>query len=338
MRNKPKASVFIPTKNRCKALKRCLDSLLKQTYKNFEVVIVDDESTDGTKDLVNKFSKKLNINFIFQKKQGLVSAVNQGLKNSKGDIFIRTDDDVVMYPKWIEGIVEIFNSSDKVGGVTGPTIIPKESKEHRDLFKLQQKFQERNFLWKLLGKIYFNYFMEGKPRAVSKWFKSGAFSLGSNYEDCLKLDGPIEVEHHEACNMAVRRDLLEKIGGFDEVYGGLGEYNEADVSFKIRKLGYKIIFNPKARVDHIPSREGFFKERPNSYSRILNFINFYFRHIKPNTLDKFVRFFSYLLFLNGFWVYKFITTKRISQLGCISGTIVGLAKNVFRISSWKVES
>jgi glycosyltransferase involved in cell wall biosynthesis len=331
--NKPRVSVIIPTKNRCKALKECLDSLLKQTYKNFEVVIVDGGSTDRTKELINDYSNKLPIVFTTQN-GGLIPQENKGWKIANGDIIIRTDDDVIASPEWIQEIVNTFDFPDGVGGVTGPTIIPEERKEYRDLFHFQKKLTQGGIFWKLIGKIYFDYFLEGEPFTVSKWFKSGAFSLGSNYPECLKLTEPIKVTHQEACNMATRKELLEKVGGYDETFIGIGEFNEPDVSFKIRKLGYKIIFNPKARVYHLPSKEGFFKDRPNSYGRILNFINFYFRHIKPNTLDKFVRFFSYLLFLNGFFIYKFITTRQINQLGCIAGTMVGLAKNIFKITSY----
>lgn len=329
MQNKPKVSVIIPTKNRCEALKECLDSLLKQSYNNFEIIIVDGGSTDGTKELVNNYSNKLPIVFTTQS-GGLIPQENKGWKIANGDIVVRTDDDVVTDPNWIEAIMNTFNISNDIGGVTGPTIIPEERRKYRDLLYFQEKLTQSGIFWKLIRKIYYDYFLEGEPFAVSKWFKSGAFSLGSNYLECLKLKELIEVTHQEACNMATRKDLLEKLGGFDETFIGIGEFNEPDVSFKIRRLGYKIIYNPKAVVYHLLSIEGFFKERPNSYGRILNFINFYFRHIKPNTLDKFVRFFSYLLFLNGFFIYKAITTRQISQLGCIFGTIVGLGKNIIK--------
>ena len=329
---KPKVSVVIPTKNRCEALKRCLDSLITQTHRNFEIIIVDGGSIDETKELINDYSSKLSITFTTQD-GGLIPQENKGWRTANGNIVVRTDDDVIASPEWIQEIVNTFNLSDRVGGVTGPTIIPEERKDYRDLFYFQKKLIRGRIFWKLIGKFYFNYFLEEEPFAVSKWFKSGAFSLGSNYPECLKLKEPIEVDHHEACNMAVKKELLERVGGFDETFIGIGEFNEPDVSFKIRRLGYKIMFSPKARVDHLPSREGFFKERPSSYGRILNFINFYFMHIKPNTIDKFMRFNLYLLFLNGFFIYKFIATRHINQLGCIPGTVIGLAKNVFKMSA-----
>ena len=335
MPTKLKVSVVVPTKNRCQALKKCLDSLLRQTYKNFEIVIVDGGSTDGTENLVNEYGRRLAVKFVKQKKRGLVNAVNDGWNASNGDIVIRTDDDIIATREWLQKVVETFCISDDIGGVTGPTIIPEELRKYRDIFYFQKSMKEGHILWNLIGKIYFDYFLEGELLTVGKFFRSGGFSLGSNYIECLGLREPIEVDHHEACNMAVRRNLLEEIGGFDTAFIGIGDYGEPDVSFKIRELGYKIMFNPKAIVYHLPSKEGVFKDRPNSYGRILNFINFYFRHIRPNTLDKFVRFNLYLLFLNGYFIYKFITTRQINQLGCRLGTIVGLAKNIFRVNAWR---
>ncbi|MCP3682061.1 MAG: hypothetical protein GY861_05160 [bacterium] len=187
-----------------------------------------------------------------------------------------------------------------------------------------------NVLWRLIGKVYFNYFLEGQGSTVGKWFRSGAFSVGSNDEKCLALTNPIEVDYLEACNLAVRKELLKQIGGFDEVFAqGLSDFNEADVSFKIRRLGYRIMFNPQAVVYHLPV-ETFSKGRPQAYGRMINFITFYFRHIKPNTFDKILRFGSYLLFLNGYYVYNFITTRQMNQLGSIPGTAVGLVNNTFR--------
>jgi glycosyltransferase involved in cell wall biosynthesis len=330
-RNNPKVSIIIPTKNRCQSLKECLDSFLRQAYKNFEVVIVDGGSTDGTKQLVAHYKNKIDIIFIEQKRKGLVNAVNEGWKSSYGEIIIRTDDDIVASQEWLREVIEIFGNLDGVGGVTGPTIIPEALKENRDIFFFQRRMREGNLFWRLLGRVYFDYFLEGETLAIGKFFRSGAFSVGSNYVLCLKLKTPMEVDHHEACNMAIKRTLLEKIDGFDEIFVGIGDFSEPDVSFKIRKLGYRIIFNPKAVVYHLPSREGFFKERPSSRGRITNFINFYFRHIKPNTPDKFFRFFSYILFLNCFYIYKAITTRQINQFGGIFGTVVGLTKNIFRI-------
>ncbi len=328
-KNIPKVSIIIPTMNREQSLERCLISLNKETFKNFEIVIVEGGDTNNTKKVI-KNHKELKIKIIKQKEKGLVNAINEGILVSKGEIIVRTDDDIVADKEWINEIVKTFNESKKIGGVTGPTIIPENLKNKRDLFYFQKKLQNGNIFWHILGKIYFNYFLEGKEKSIGKFFRSGAFSVGSNYKENCKFKKSINVDHHEACNMAIRRHILIKIGYFDRKYLGIGDYSEADVSFKIIREGYKIIFNPKAVVKHLVDQNGVFANRSNSYERTLNFINFYFINIKLNTIDKSIRFFSYLIFLNLFLVYKFISTKQISYLKGIRGTIVGLTENLFK--------
>lgn len=315
-------SIFIPTGNRADSLERVLKSLTKQTFKNFEVLIVDYKSTDKTPEVIASYSKKLHIRVIHQKIKGLAKAANLALKHAKGDIFIRTDDDVIMSQGWAKAISETFSSDTMTGGVTGPTVIPKEYFKNRDLFTFEEKFRKGSMFWKILGKIYYGYFMEHDPYRVSCWFKSGAFGLGSNFPSSEK-ENIHEVTNLEACNFSVRKKLLKKSGGFDENYGGVGEYHEPDAAFKIKELGYKLIFNPKVYLNHCPSQEGFFKERPESYSRMVNFVVFYLRHIKMNTLDKCIRFTSYLIFLDCYYLYIALKTRQFSQLGAMPGTIAG---------------
>lgn len=314
-------SIFIPTGNRASSLQKVLESLVAQTYTDFEVLIVDYKSKDNTDKVIDSFRKKLELQYIEQKDKGLSKAANLALTQAKGEIFIRTDDDVVMSPGWLQAIHNSFKDA-KVGGVTGPTVIPKEYATNRDLFVFEEKFKKGNLFWKLIGKLYFGYFMEGTPRRVSHWFRSGAFGIGSNFEEATKE--PVhEITNLEACNFSVRTALLRKVGGFDAVYGGVGEYHEADAAFKIKALGYKLIFNPKAYLNHCPSQDGFFNDRPESYSRMINFIIFYLRHIKVDSIDKLCRFMSYILFLDAYYVYQFLITRQRSQLGALSATFMG---------------
>lgn len=320
-------SVFIPTGKRVDSLRNMLESLKKQTYKNFEVVIVDYKSDENLTNLVEDYNKQLQIKVVHQNEKGLSRAANLALENAVGEIFIRTDDDVIAGPGWLEAVNETFENDAKIGGVTGPTVIPDDHLKNRDLFVFEEKFRKGGLFWKLLGRLYFQVFMEGQPRRVSHWFKSGAFSLGSNYKE--SLNEPFqEVDNLEACNLSVRTDLLRKVGGFDSIYTGVGEYHEADAVLKIRDLGYKLVFNPKAAINHCPSQDGFFNDRPNSYSRMLNFIIFHTRFIKIDTLSALFRYVSYLLFLNAFYIYVAVLHKQSQQLMAIPGTIVGLIRTI----------
>ncbi|MDD5005788.1 MAG: glycosyltransferase family 2 protein [Candidatus Omnitrophica bacterium] len=325
-----KISIVIPTYNRRDNLARLLESLKKQTYKNFEVVIVDACSTDGTDMLPDEFKDSLAIKYIVQKGKGFTDAVNTGIQVSSGEIFLRADDDITVTPDWLNAVNATFESSPKIGGVTGPVITPEEYLKNRDVFIFHEKFKKGNIFWKLLGKIYFDYFLEGQAFSVCKDFRSGAFSFGANFPDALKIDKIIEVDHHESCNMAVRMDLLLKIGGFDDSYIVTSEFSDSDVAYKLRRLGFITVFNPMAIISHFPSKQGFFSKRFNSYHRIENFIRFYFRYIKPNTLDKATRFILYLGFQNCYFFYIFLTTGKIEALGSIPSTIINLFKYSLR--------
>lgn len=320
-------SVFVPTGNRGASLARMLHSLSLQTYTSFEVIVVDYKSTDNTKDVIQKYQKKLSIHLIQQKEKGLAKAANLALKQARGTVFIRTDDDVVVSPRWLEAIASTFKSDSKIGGVTGPTIIPQSYRMHRDLFVFEEKFTKGTLLWRLLGRIYYGYFMQGTPYAVSVWFKSGAFGLGSNFP-ASKKEPLHDITNLEACNFSVRTNLLKKVGGFDESFGGVGEYHEADAAFKIRHLGYRLVFNPHAWLNHLPSQDGFYSDRPASYSRMVNFMVFYLRHIRVDTLDKLCRFGAYVLFLNVYYIRCAVAGRQVTQLGAIPGTIVGILKHI----------
>ncbi len=320
-----KVSIFIPTGNRATSLDKTLQTLTTQSYKRFEVLIVDYRSSDNTGEIIKKYSKRLEIKVVRQKTKGLAKAANLALKQAQGKIFIRTDDDVLMNRDWLKAICSTFIMDAKIGGVTGPTIIPVQFKKNRDLFIMEQRFKKGNFFWRIFGKLYFGYFMENQPRRVSHWFDSGAFGLGSNFPEAKKEPFQ-EVTNLEACNYSVRTVLLKKVGGFDTSYSGVGEYHEADAAFKIRRLGFKLIFNPKASLNHCPSKQGFFNDRPESYSRMVNFVTFYRRHIKLDSARKFIKFIPYVLFLNAYYIYTALRTKQPKQLGAIPGTIVGFLK------------
>ena len=318
-------SIFIPTGNRALSLDKTLLSLTKQAYKNFEVIVVDYKSSDDTESVIKKYSKKLHIKVIRQKTKGLTKAANQALKQARGKIFIRTDDDVIMSKNWLLAIWNTFSKNKDVGGVTGPTVIPAAFRKNRDLFIIEERFKKGNLLWKLIGSLYFGYFMEGQPRRVSHWFDSGAFGLGSNFPQSKRE--PFQgVSNLEACNFSVRTALLKKIGGFDAFYSGVGEYHEPDAAFKIKELGYSLIFNPKAALNHCPSKQGFYNDRPESYSRMINFIVFYRRHIKLDSVRKCLHFIPYVLLLNTYYVYTALKTKQLKQFGAIPGTIMGFLK------------
>jgi glycosyltransferase involved in cell wall biosynthesis len=102
-KDKPLFSIVIPTYNRADRLKKALESLVAQTYKNFEVIVCDDGSTDNTGEVINSFTDKLTINYIWEENWGGPARPrNNGIKASKGDWICFLDSDDFCYPEKLE--------------------------------------------------------------------------------------------------------------------------------------------------------------------------------------------------------------------------------------------
>ena len=115
-------SVIVPTFNRKSLLEECVESLMVQDYPDYEVIVVDDGSTDGTGELLINLSRKYSVLSSFsQKNGGSYAARNLGIKKSNGGIICFTDDDCRVDPDWINNLIKHFDD-DEIGGVGGKII------------------------------------------------------------------------------------------------------------------------------------------------------------------------------------------------------------------------
>ena len=152
--NLPFVSIVIPTYNRASRIHNSLDSLISQDYPKdkYEIIMVDDGSTDETKEILINYSKLAECGFMWftQENKGIASATNTGLIHARGEIILFTGDDCIAKEDWIHKLIIAFKD-DCIGGVGGIVIARKLETivqtyiEERGILS-QEKFNSNNFI------------------------------------------------------------------------------------------------------------------------------------------------------------------------------------------------
>jgi len=263
-----KMSVVIPTKNRRKHLEECLDSLFKSNLRPDEVIVVDMCSTDGTQKIAEVYPIKL----LSVQEQNRQRQRNSGLLATNGDIVVFLDDDVIIDEFALEYVMLAYGSPD-VGGVGGRVLPYGGAKD----------------FWvpacgNLIGKV------RGDGLVI------GNFDIPSQV--------PIEVDCFQGCFMSFRRKALLKCGGFDENYQSFFRGDDTDVSFAVKKLGYKLLYQPNAIVWHKMLGKSSYGTKNWIHNYVRGSTYFYFKNIFPQTKRYLPWFFLRLLFPPKEYVLK----------------------------------
>lgn len=117
-----KATVAICTHNRAEDVREALFSLLQQSFTGaYEVIVVDNRSTDNTRQVVQEvhLMTSIPILYVYEERLGLSVARNRAIREAKGDYILFLDDDAAASRNWIEGIVSVFESDSRIGCVGG---------------------------------------------------------------------------------------------------------------------------------------------------------------------------------------------------------------------------
>lgn len=109
MKKQPKVSVIIPTYNRAKIIHKTIESALSQTFRNFEVIIVDDGSEDDTRSIVEQYN---GVKYIYQPHRNVSCARNNGISHANGEYIAFLDSDDVWLPMKLEKQVRFLNTSE----------------------------------------------------------------------------------------------------------------------------------------------------------------------------------------------------------------------------------
>ena len=212
----PQISIIIPVYNKIDLTLNCLFSISQNTKQdNFEVIIIDDASSDATPKILSKIE---NLKYIRHKNnKGFLESISTGVKNAQGEILVFLNNDTFVTQNWLKNLLKPL-ANPKVGIVGAKLVYPNG--------RLQEA-----------GGIIF--------RDASGW------NYGKNDDPSLpEYNFLREVDYCSGACLAISRTLFLKIGGFEECYRP-AYYEDTDLAFKIRNLGYKTIYQPKAIVFHL---------------------------------------------------------------------------------------
>ncbi len=213
-----KVSIVIPVFNNIDYTKDCIDALFKNTrYPNYEIVIVDNASTDGTGDYLAGLPGD-HITIVSSKSNlGFVDGCNAGADACKGDFILLLNNDTEVEANWLKPLVEFMGEHEDCGAIGSKLVYPDKS--------LQEA-----------GGIIFS---DGNG-----W----NYGRGENPND-PRFNYVREVDYCSGASLMIRSEDWEAIGGLDQRYAP-AYYEDTDLCFSIRKLGKKVYYHPHSVVVH----------------------------------------------------------------------------------------
>lgn len=220
-------SVTIVTYDSGHFIKRCLESVLAQKYDRKEIIVVDNNSTDGTLDILEQFADRITIVYNDQN-LGFATAQNQAIREARGHWILTLNPDVLLLPDFIQALVDAGNLNDRVGTVCGKLLTIKSS------FDLPDKP-----LVDSTG-IYFTPMLRHLDRG-SQEIDNGHY-LNNEY-----------VFGATAAAALYRREMVDDISMDGDFFDpDFFVYREdADVAWRAQLLGWNCIYTPHARGYHV---------------------------------------------------------------------------------------
>ncbi len=214
---KTKVSVIIPNWNGRHLLKVCLESLERQTLKNFEVVIVDNGSSDTSVEYIKKYFPKVKV-IPLDKNYGFTKAVNTGIKNAKGEYLVLLNNDTELDSRYLEYLVKASDNHPDVGFVAAKML----------------NFYNRKII-------------DSAWDAVS--VVGHSYSVGQGKKDSIEFNKPQYIFLATGGSSLFKRQIFEKVGYFDEDYHTYME--DVDLCLRAQIAGFKGWYEPKAILYHM---------------------------------------------------------------------------------------
>jgi len=217
-----RASVIIPNWNGLGLLRPCLDSLRAQTLCEFEIIVVDNASSDGSVEAVHAEYPEVRV-LALDTNGGYTGGCNAGIEAARGDVLVMLNNDTEVDPAWLAELVGALDRHPDAGSVASRMMI----------------YRERDTIHSAGDR----YSRDGTPNSRGVWQ-----AYGPPYDREAYVFG--------GCGGAVgyRREMIERIGAFDARFFMYLE--DVDLSWRAQLAGYRCIYCPTAIVYHHLSATG----------------------------------------------------------------------------------
>ena len=208
----PRLSIIVPTLNRDEVLCQTLEGLLRQECPSYEVLVVDQSDGHTAATLAFLEAHRGRIRRVVSTERGLPRARNLGARHARGAVLLYCDDDVVPSSGLARAHLEAYHDP-RVGMVAGRILLP------------------------------------GQPVDPSP--NDARVLPNGRYVNNFSSTVPGYVEAAHGCNFSCRREAFLAVGGFDERFTGNAYWEDTDFSFRVRRAGYLIRYEPRALVLHL---------------------------------------------------------------------------------------
>ncbi len=218
----PSVSVIIPNWNGVEHLPTCLDSLRRQTVADVEVIVVDNGSTDGSLNLLERRYPQARL-LPLGENRGFAGACNAGMRAARGAFLVLLNNDTEVDPRWLEEVLAAFRRHPEAGLVASKMLLF----DRRDIFHTAGDF----------------YRVDGVPGNRGVWQRD---------------EGQYDREEYVfgACggSAAYRRTMLEQVGLLDEAF--FYSCEDVDLAWRAQLAGWRCVYAPRAVVYHKLSATG----------------------------------------------------------------------------------
>lgn len=284
-------SIILANFNGEKYLRTCLTSVLESSTRDFEIIVIDNNSTDESLQIINEFKKKDSRIRLLRNKinMGVPFSRNKAIKEARGDILVFLDNDTKVDRNWLRGISEIFSKDKTIGGIQCKIF----------------DFDKTDVIQEIGMKLY-PYTGFGTP-------------LGRGEKDRGQFAKPQEIIALGAAS-AVRKEVAKELNGFDLKFKHTSD--DLDFSWRIWIAGHRVVLAPNSKVYHYTKRHNlsykfYFHLCKNSIRMLIKNYEFY----------NMIKFLPLSLILNILGAFSVLIRK--GSMSAILGVLQGFAWSLF---------